>query len=122
MPRDPTAMLLWCLACIVYQSKSILATMVANPGPHDFSKISIFHDQDLLHDLCPLVTTEPTPEVMAMPTGIPPHIELACQLKEIMNTVSEIFINLRDQTAQIIEALKPAIDEKLWDSGHVTGM
>jgi hypothetical protein len=52
--------------------------MVANPG-HDFSKISILHDQELLHDLRLLVTTEPTPEVMATPTGIPP------QLKEILD-------------------------------------
>jgi hypothetical protein len=64
---------------------------------------------------------EPTPEVMATPTGIPPHVELACQMKEILNTVSEIFINLKDQTTEIIEAVKTAIDEKSWDLGHVTG-
>jgi hypothetical protein len=37
------------------------------------------------------------------------------------DTVSELFINLKDQTAQIIEAVKTAIDEKSWGSGHVTG-
>jgi hypothetical protein len=36
---------------------------------------------------------------MAMPTGIPLHMELACQLKEILNTVSEKIINLKDQTS-----------------------
>jgi hypothetical protein len=49
-PEGPMTMLLRCLACIVYHSESILATMVANPG-HDFSKISILHDQELLHNL-----------------------------------------------------------------------
>jgi hypothetical protein len=96
-----------------------LGCMVTNPG-HNFSKILILHDQDLLRELRPLVTTDPTPKVMAMSTGIPPRMELACQMKKILSTVSEIFINLRDQTAQIIEAVKTAIDEKPWDSGHVT--
>ena len=56
-----------------------------------------------------------------MPTGIPPHMELASQLKEILNKVSEMVIIFRDQTVQITEAIKNAIDEKLWDLGHVTG-
>jgi hypothetical protein len=83
-PIYPMGTLLRCLACIVYHSESILATMAANPG-HNSSKILILHDQELLRDLGLLVMTEPTPEVMAMPTGIPPHIELASQLKEILN-------------------------------------
>jgi hypothetical protein len=119
-PEDPMAMLLRCLACIVHHSESILATMVGNSG-HDFSKISILHDPDLLCDLRPLVTTDPTPGVMATPTGIPPHVELASQLKEILNNVSELVVNIRDQTARITETVKTAIDEKSWDSGQVTG-
>jgi hypothetical protein len=119
-PEDPMAMLLWCLACIVYHSESILATMVANPG-HDFSKISILHDQELLHDLRLLVTTGPTPEVMATPTGIPPHVELASQLKEILNNVTKVVTSLREQTTRITEVVNTAIHEKSWDLGHVTG-
>ncbi len=63
---------------------------------HDFCMISILHDPDLLCDLRPLVTTDPTPGVMATPTGIPPHVELASQLKEILNNVSKLVVNLRD--------------------------
>jgi hypothetical protein len=119
-PEDPMAMLLRCLACIVHHSASILATMVGNSG-HDFSKISILHDPDLLRDLRPLVTTDPTPGIMAMVTGIPPHVELACQLKEILDNALELVVNIRDQTSRITEAVKTAIDEKSWDSGQVTG-
>ena len=118
--EDPTAMLLCCLACIECHSELILSTLVAHPG-HDFSKIPILHDQDLLRDLRRLVTTKPTPGVMTMPTGIPPHVELASQLKEILSNVSEMVVNLRDQTGRIAEAVKTAIDEKSWDSGQVTG-
>jgi hypothetical protein len=114
------AMLLRCLACIVYHSESILATMAANPG-QNFSKILILHDQELLHDLRLLVTTEPTPEVMATPTGIPPHVELASQLKEILNNVTKVVTSLREQTTRITEVVNTAIHEKSWDLGHVTG-
>ena len=44
---DPTAMLLRCAACIVYHSDSLLDEMVCHPG-HDFTKIAILHDKDLL--------------------------------------------------------------------------
>jgi hypothetical protein len=117
---DPTAMLLRCLACIVFHSEAILATMIANPG-HDFCKLSILHNPGLLHDLRLLVTTAPTEGVMATPTGIPPHVELASQLKEILQTVTEVVCSLKDQTARIIEVVKTTIDEKSWDSGQVTG-
>jgi hypothetical protein len=66
--------------------------MIANSG-HDFSKISILHEQDLLR---PLVMTYPMPEVMAMPTEILPYMELASQLKEILNQLSELVLNFRD--------------------------
>ena len=58
---------------------------------------------------------------MATPTGTPPHGELASQLKEILNQVSEMVISFRDQTVQVTQAVKNAIDKDSWDSGHVTG-
>ncbi len=68
-----------------------------------------------------LVMMEPTLGVMATPTGIPPHIELASQLKEILDNVTQVVKTLKEQTTQITEAVKTAIDEKSWDPGHVTG-
>ena len=41
--NDPTAILLRCLACIVYHADSLVEVMVENLG-HDFSKLSILHD------------------------------------------------------------------------------
>jgi hypothetical protein len=119
-PDNPLAMLLRCLACIVHHSRSILAAMVANPG-HDFAKLPILHDQDLLRDLRLLVTTQPTPGVMATPTGIPPHVELASQLQEILTNVGSLVSNFSEQTTRISEVVKTAIDEKAWESGQVTG-
>jgi hypothetical protein len=108
--KDPTALLLHCLVCIMHHSGSILVTMVANPG-HDLSNILILHYQDLLCDLRPLVTTYLMPEVMMMSNGIPSHIELASQLKEILNQVFKMVSSFRDQAAQITETVTTTIDK-----------
>ena len=83
---DPTAMLLRCAACIIYHSDSLFNTMISQPG-HDFTKIVILHDKDILGRLLLLVTTLPTKGVMETPTGIPPHVEHATQMKEILSQV-----------------------------------
>jgi hypothetical protein len=111
-PKHPIAILLWRLACIVHHSDSILATMVANPG-HHFSKMLTLYDPKLvLRDLRSLlVTMEPIPDVMAMPTGIPLHVELALQLKEIPHNVKKVLSSLREQTTRIIvKVVKTATD------------
>jgi hypothetical protein len=103
-----------------FEAVSVTVPMVANSG-HDFSKILILYEQDLLCDLCPLVTTDSRAEVMSSPTGIPPHVELESQLREILNQVSELVVKFSDHTTQVTKAVKFAIDEKSWDSGHATG-
>jgi hypothetical protein len=50
LPQDPKAMLLRCLACVVFNADKLLDVMVATPG-HDFSKLAILHDRPLLEEL-----------------------------------------------------------------------
>jgi hypothetical protein len=94
--------------------------MVQNPG-HDFSKLSILHDHELMLNLKQLVTTEPTPGIMTVATGIPPHIELASQVQKILDITTNLLQSFGAQTNDIIKAVKNSIEEKAWDSGHVTG-
>ena len=117
--ENPTPMLLRCLACIVFHSDKLLEVMVV-PG-HDFSKLAILHDRALLVELKKLVTTAPTPGVMTVATGIPPHIGLATQLKDILATLSKLVCGFEQQSENLISALEKALDEKAWDSGNVTG-
>lgn len=119
-PNDPTAMLLRCLACIVHHADSLLEFMVEHPG-HDFSKLAILHDRQLLGRLQELVTTEPTAGIMTTPTGIPPHIELATQVQKVLDLATQLLGKMGQQTAEVIEAVQNAIEEKAWESGHVTG-
>ena len=116
----PTALLLRCAACIVYHSDSLLSKMVSNPG-HDFTKIAILHNKDLLDRLSLLVSTAPTNVVMNKPTGIPPHVELATQMKEVLSHVISLAQIQKDQTSTLVSTIEKAIDEKAYDSGNITG-
>ena len=100
----PTGLLLRCAACIVYHSDSLVSKMVSHPG-HDFTKIVILHDKNLLDRLSLLVTTAPTNGVMNKPTGIPPHIELATQMKEILSHVISLAEIQKDQTSSLVSTI-----------------
>ena len=79
-PNDPSALILRCFPSLIYHSNKLIAVMVNTPG-HDFTKLPLLHDRDLLNRLKALVTLEPTPNVMDVATGIPPHITLAVQTR-----------------------------------------
>jgi len=76
--NSPVPMLLRCFACVIYHVDKLMDTMVKIPG-HDFNQLSLLHDHQLLAQLKPLVTTDPTEGTMTVAAGIPPHIELAKQ-------------------------------------------
>lgn len=94
--------------------------MLNIPG-HDFVKIPILHDDALLGELRMLVTTEPTTGVMTTPTGIPPHVELATNVQKLLSMVTDLVNCLGKQTNGLIDAVKTAIENQAWDSGHITG-
>ena len=119
-PHDPTSLLLRCLACVVFHSEKLVEVMVQFPG-HDFAKIALLHDRRLLDELTKLVTTEPTPGVMMQATGIPPHIGMSVQLKEILQKLSELVHAFENQSVILISTVKKAIEDKSWESGHLTG-
>jgi len=66
-PNDPTPMLVHCFACMIYHIDSIKAMMVKCPG-HDFAKLPLLHDHQLIAQLKPLVTTDPMEGIMAVAT------------------------------------------------------
>jgi hypothetical protein len=63
--------------------------MFKHPG-HDFAKISILHDRELLDGRTKLVTTDPMPEVMTAATGMPPHVGTAQQLARISFVLTDL--------------------------------
>ena len=108
----PVALLLRCLACIVYHSEEILAQMLSHPGP-SFTNLVILHKPGLLLRLSKLVTTDPIVGVMEAATGIPLYAEMAYQMRNMMNSV---------QTTVLVDTIKHAMNKKAYDLGNITGL
>ena len=118
--ENPAGLLLRCLPSLVFHSDSLLEVMVKFPG-HHFTKISILHDRQLLDGLKKLVTTDPTPEVMTVATGIPPHVGTAQQLAKILDGMTELVQNFGKHNENLMGVVEKALVTKAWELGHVTG-
>jgi hypothetical protein len=121
---DPTGILTRCLACMIWHMDSILNIMVSIPG-HEYNKLPLLQDHGLLNRLKQLVTIKPTIGVMTRVTGVPPHVELAVQLREIFEKMNRLLQEYEDndenRTEQIIEAIKATIENEALSSGQVSG-
>ena len=80
------AMLLRCLACMVHHSDELLKVISENNGAHPFASIPILTRPNLLHNLKQLITMEPSDRIQ-LATGIPPHVEAAKKLDELVDLV-----------------------------------
>jgi hypothetical protein len=129
---DPTGLLLRCLACMVWHSDAILEVVHQNPS-HELHSVPLFQPGSNLAELKGLVTTNPTPGVMTTATGIPPHVEVASQLKEISDDLRSLIKEVQENEgnrkeaeaqfqAQVIDVVKKGIEEQHFDNGHVTGL
>jgi len=98
-----------------------LAGMLVKFSGHDIVKLSLQHDHQLTAQLKTLMTTDPMEGIMTVATGIPPHIELANQVMKVLETTKDITRKFEGQTSKLIDAVKHAIEQKAWDSGHVMG-
>jgi hypothetical protein len=58
---------------------------------------------------------------MTTPTGIPPHVGLAQQLKEFLEKVSSLVASFENQTRSVVAAIDDAIENKALELGQVTG-
>jgi hypothetical protein len=120
-PHDPSPILSHCLSSIVYHSESLLDIMENIPG-HALTNMPLLRDRALLDHLQALVTIKPTPAgVMTTPMGIPPHVVLAQQLKEVLEKVSSLVASFENQTTSVVAAIDDAIENKALESGKVTG-
>ena len=124
---DPTGLLLRCLACLVWHSDAILDVVPRC----ELGKIPLFQPGSNLAELKNLVTTDPTPGVMTTATGIPPHVEVACQLKNIradmdmlISKVVENEAARRESQAQfkdeVLEVVREGIEQQNRATGNIT--
>ena len=118
--HDPTAILLRSLACFVWYLDDIFKEGEKHHG-HYFNHIPLFQDLPLLNGLKELVTTSVTPGVMERATGIPPHIEQAVTMKKMMERLEDVVRLMKNQSDHFVAKVGQVIEDKEWESGHVTG-
>ena len=125
--HDPTGLLLRCLACLVWHSDAILETVPRK----QLNLIPLFQPGSNLAELKTLVTTDPTPGVMTTATGIPPHVEVASQLKEIRAEIDTLILQVQENERirkeseaefkqQVLEVVRDGIEQQNLATGNIT--
>ena len=67
------------------------------------------------------MTTESVAGAMEKSTGVPPHIELATQMSEILQQLTLLAQVQHSQASTLVATIEKAIDEKACDSGSIAG-
>ena len=115
---DFTRISLRCLAAIVHHKDSLTAQMHKVSG-HDFNNITILHKHALLGELDKLVTIDPS-TVIAVPAGIPPHVQTNRNLTTIIGDVCEVFELQKGTGPIIVESVNKALEDRAVTAGQPT--
>ena len=109
--------LLLCLASMVHHSE-FLKSFVRRNSAHPFGQIPILNNDDLLQELKGIISLSPNEQMQ--PTGIPPHVNMAVQLRGVMELCTESLTLLRQQTEALKAAVNEAIEKNDIRSGALT--
>lgn len=114
--------LLLFLASIVYHSKKggFLMQTIANHPNHPFLNIPILSNTALLEKLQELVTTEPTPDIMEEPTGVPQTVKMQDKLREFSTELRAFREEFENFKSSLPDLMKKAVDEKIKEAGNVS--
>ena len=104
----------------MYHLDDLIEMMLKYLG-HNFNKLSILHNRELLDVLKGLVTIEPTEGVMDQAYGVPPHVNHARQLTDLCDKMIILLERADEQHKELAETVGEAIEKKAWESGHISG-
>ena len=121
MEKHPSkiALILCLFACIVFHADKLIQQMMHCPG-HDFTKLAILHDRDLLKELKALVTLDPTPGGIDARTGIPPHVMHAHLLTKLVEQMGTLIANMETQNKDLVAAMVQTLEDNAFEAGHIT--
>ena len=120
------AVLYRCLPSLIYHEQAIRSE-IAKRFDHPWRALAIFQDLQLLEELKQIVTTDPTPEICATPTG-------AARNTKILRAIDKMTIAfdeekkareiekqaLRNMATDLKQAVKEGFEEKALENGHLT--
>ena len=96
---DPTGLLLFVLASVVYHQEWLQSQVIKQPG-HTFSLIQFLNHPGLLNELKAKVSLDTVGQVKRV-TGIPPHIENACLCANMLRLCEETLVTVRELAIQV---------------------
>ena len=111
---DPTGLLLFLLASIIYHSHWLGNIVAGMPG-HHFSIVLILNKPKLLGRLKLLVSLEKGGQVTRV-TWIPPHIENAVMGKILLLLCDQTLKEVKSLTLTVKDAVSSTIEEKAKDT------
>ena len=115
--HDPTGLLKLLLASIVWHSDWLDKKRAADPQ-HPFAGIPILNDSELLAALKLEVTIEPNDDVNT-PSGVPPHIEHARAIADVLEVCTAVKETVMDFSNKLDTSIASAIDKKVAAEGGV---
>ena len=99
----------WCPVSLIFHSSELCKIMLSRPS-RPFSNITIFQYPKLLESVIPFVTTDPTPNMITVSTGIPPNTKIikyfndfATNLHDISLKVDNLYVGLKKVVTDVIE-------------------
>ena len=116
---DPTGLLLFVLASVIYHSPWLIKIVTRKPG-HPFALIPLLNKPELLKRLQAKVHIEVGGQVSRV-TGIPPHIENAVLCTKLLTLCKETLVEVRSLTSSVRDAVSQVYEEKALENGMLTG-
>jgi hypothetical protein len=108
----------FCLASLVYHSGYLLDNL---PSTHPVFQSVVFRSSTLLDELKPLVKCTLAHEGSTVKgTGIPPHISMLTQLKQMKDALEQNLQQQNENVLQIIDGIMKKLEEKAVGLNQVT--
>ena len=116
---DPTGLLLFILASVIYHSPWLIKIVTRKPG-HPFALIPLLNKPELLQRLKAKVHIEAGGQVSRV-TGIPPHIDNAVLCTKLLTLCKETLVEVRSLTSSVRDAVSQVYGVKAIENGMLTG-
>jgi len=116
---DPTNLLLFVLASVIYHSAWLNIIVAQNPG-HPLSTIPLLNSPELLKGLHAKMDLKEGGQVSIV-TGIPSHIENPVLCSKLFTLCNKTLIEGRELTTSVRDAVSQVHEEKALENRIVTG-
>jgi len=115
---DKEAVLCRLLCAVVYNFDYYLEIKNKHPR-HNFMLIPLTNNINLVNRLKTKITIEPRGQITT-PTGIPPHVSMAIEVKKVLNVCVDTLVEVKAVQTSVSSTIHEAIENRALQEGHMT--